>query len=208
MKILLSYSKYHFDPSKSPQVQKYWYTSAGILARSLYRILSEIGDVTYIGGNEIDSIRGGEFDLFVGTHYKFRKILKLCQIKKSILFAVNMHPLERNRLLLSFLLRERLNLQALAGWDLMNFMSIRQSLSSADYIICAGNMKTFNSYIKRGIPKKKIKMINYGVEYHSEIIKKKVGVPEFVYSTSEIGLRKGFDFLQTLELLVRNFILK
>ncbi|KKS75558.1 MAG: hypothetical protein UV46_C0016G0004 [Candidatus Gottesmanbacteria bacterium GW2011_GWC2_42_8] len=198
MKILLSYSKYHFDPSKSPQVQKYWYTSAGILARSLYRILSEIGDVTYIGGNEIDSIRGGEFDLFVGTHYKFRKILKLCQIKKSILFAVNMHPLERNRLLLSFLLRERLNLQALAGWDLMNFMSIRQSLSSADYIICAGNMKTFNSYIKRGIPKKKIKMINYGVEYHSEIIKKKVGVPEFVYSTSEIGLRKGFDILYSL----------
>src|SRR3989338_3608215 len=109
-----------------------------------------------------------------------------------------MHPAERNRILLSFLLRERLKLQALAGWDLMNFLSIRQSLSSADYIICAGNMRTFNSYIKRGIPKKKIKIINYGVEYSSVFIKKRAGVPEFIYSTSEIGLRKGFDILYSL----------
>ncbi|KKS98622.1 MAG: type 11 methyltransferase [Candidatus Gottesmanbacteria bacterium GW2011_GWA2_43_14] len=212
MKILLSYSKFHFDPSKNPTSQKYWHSSAGILARNLYRILSEIGKITYIDGNEIDSVRGKEFDLFVGTHYKFNEILRVCKINKSILFAVNMHPAERNRILLSFLLKESLNLKALAGWDLMNFLSIDQSINSADYIICAGNIRTYNTYIKRGIPKQKIKMINYGAEYISQIINKKKSVPEFIYLTSEIGLRKGFDIVYSLftqpQILDRKFHLK
>ena len=122
MRILLSYSRLHFDPDKGPKEHKFWGSSASILARSLYKIFSKIGKVTYIDSSQYQDVAGKKFDLFVGIANNFYKILKNVITKKSIYFAVNMHPKERNSILLKFLLKERLSPRALAGWDLLNFI--------------------------------------------------------------------------------------
>ncbi len=205
MRILLSYSRLHFDPDKDPKEHKYWGTSASILSRTLYKILSKLGEVIYIDSNHFESIKDKKFDLFVGINNNFYKILKNVITKKSIYFAVNMHPRERNKILLKYLLKGKISPFALAGWDLINFVEAEKGINAADFILCVGNNLTYNSYIKHGVPKNKIKMLNYGVEnfsppvggskdkydrYHKE--------KRYVYVTSEIGLRKGFDIIYSL----------
>lgn len=202
MRILLSYSRLHFDPRKSPKSHKYWGSSASILARSLYEILTKIGNVTYIDSGEYKKVKGLKFDLFVGITNNFYKILNCANIKKSIFFAVNMHPRERDKILVKYLIKNRISPTALASWDLVNFLEAEKGINAASYILCLGNIATYNSYIKHGVPKSKIKMLNYGVEnfllhsknkynrYHKE--------KRYVYVTSEIGLRKGFDIVYSL----------
>ncbi len=206
MRILLSYSRLHFDPDKSPKEHKHWGSSASILARTLFEILSKVGQVTYIDSSEYKNIKDKHFDLFIGIINNFHKILQSAKLKKSILFAVNMHPRERNRLLLQFLLKERLNPQALSGWDLLNFIEVEKGINAADFILCMGNNIAYNSYIKHGVPKNKIKILNYGLPVmpnsfrHTKRIQKIVqdDIKRFIYVTSEIGLRKGFDIIYSL----------
>lgn len=201
MRILLSYSRLHFNPGKSPENHKYWGSSASILARSLYKTLAKIGKVTYIDSSEYEKVKGIEFDLFVGITNNFYKIWQSAKIKKSIYFAVNMHPRERNWILLNYLIKERLSPKALAGWDLVNFFEAEKGINKADYILCMGNIAVYNSYIKNGVPKSKIKMLNYGIDSisgdksRSTLLKKE---KRYVYITSEIGLRKGFDIVYSL----------
>jgi len=92
MKILLSYSKVHFDPDKPQRQHKFWFNSASVLARTLYHILTKMGEVTYINSTDYQQIKGKKFDLFIGIYNNFYQILTSCYIKKSIYFAVNMYP--------------------------------------------------------------------------------------------------------------------
>ncbi|MBI4991156.1 hypothetical protein HZB96_03635, partial [Candidatus Gottesmanbacteria bacterium] len=84
MKILLSYSRLHFDPLKDPKEHKHWGSSASILARTLFDILTKIGNVTYIDSSEYEKVKGKKFDLFVGITNNFYKVWQSAKIKKSI----------------------------------------------------------------------------------------------------------------------------
>ena len=77
MRILLSYSKVHFDPDNSSLRQKFRGLSASFLAESLYYILSRFGRVTYIDSNDYLDVKGKHFDLFVGIANNFDRILKI-----------------------------------------------------------------------------------------------------------------------------------
>lgn len=197
MKILLSYSTLHFDPLKAPEEHKYWGASASILAKSLYEVLSEIGTVVYIDQKNYNEIKGMDFDLFVGIGSSFYDIIKLAKVKKSIYFAVNMHPIERNKILKEFVRNENLPYAVFCDRDLVDENTIKKSIDNADYILSVGNIVTYNSYIKYGVPKSKIKIINYGIPsantkatYIRDGSKK-----NYIYAASEIGLRKGFDII-------------
>lgn len=198
MKILLSYSKLHFDPDKPALEHKYWGSSASILARTLYKILSGLGEVTYLDASQAGEVKGKKYDLFVGIQHNFQQFTKYCRIGKSILFAVNMHPWERNWLFLKFLVKEKLSFKSLAGWDLQSFWSSKKNVAAADYIICLGNIKTYNSFLKHGIKKGRIKVFNYGLEKEAKINVQTVKKHSYLYAVSEIGLRKGFDIIFSL----------
>lgn len=197
MKILLSYSKTHFDPLKSREEQDHWGSSASRLARTLYKELSTLGEITYIDSKDYGSVREESFDLFIGISNNFQKILSSCTIKKSILFAVNMHPVERNKRLATFMQKHSIPEKALAGYEFITDQSYADAAESADHIICVGNITTYNSYIAHGIPRHKIKIINYGMdnEVSVDISLTKTHIPRFLYCVSEIGLRKGFDII-------------
>lgn len=200
MNILLSYSKAHYDETKKPEEQEYWGSSASVLARSLYEILSTIGSVTYIDRGDFHTIKGKEFDLFVGIQENFTTILSLATIKKSILFAVNMHPYERNSILKNFMRSANITNSDLAGYEITAMWDMTGAIEKADHILCVGNTTTYNSYIKHGVAKEKIKMLNYAAMEQGESTSPlpRTAKKHYVHVGSEIGIRKGFDIITEL----------
>lgn len=198
MKILLSYSKQHFDPEKPSELQRHWGSSASILARNLFEILSSMGSVTYIDRHDFKKLKGQEFDLFIGIPEHFCEILDICKIKKSILFAVNMHPLERNKILKEFMRREKIGKESLAGYEFIDELATTMAIEKANFILCVGNNATYNSYITKGVPKNKIKILNYATLEQAPLVYSKKEGKRYLFTASEIGLRKGFDIVYGL----------
>jgi len=196
VKILLSYSRYHFEPGVKSERPG---SSAHILARSLYEILSRLGKVTYIDPKEVDSVRGQSFDLFVGQIDKFAQIVEATNTKRSVLFAVNMHPRSRNKILKDFVRTNNLGAAALTFDDIVSEQNFGKSVEVADHILCVGNMAVYNSYISQGVPRNKVRMVNYGTgNVDNKALKAKRTPKSFVYVVSEVGLRKGFDIIDDI----------
>lgn len=201
MKILFSYSFDHFDPKKDPAEHAHWHSSASILSRTLFDVLREVGEVTYIDRKDYSSVIGKEFDLFVGIAENFHAICKHCRIKKSVFLAVNMHPRERNRVLKKAWRKLGLPKSAFAHWEFHRPRKIERSLRTADHILCVGNDTTVQSYVKHGVPRSKIRRVNYGVLRDTQAQQSGPRGAEherpchFIYVASEIGLRKGFDIV-------------
>jgi glycosyltransferase involved in cell wall biosynthesis/SAM-dependent methyltransferase len=194
MRILLSYSRPHFDPNPGAE-QEFGGSSTHTLARALYELLSEHGEVTYIDSSEYAEVSGGTYDLFVGQIRNFHKIVASCSIGKSVLFAVNMHPVVRNGLLLRAVQAAKLPTDALATWDLVDEAEGSKSIEAADCILAVGTVALYNSYIEQGVRKNKIKVLNYGLGPSAATVAKRPSPPRFLYAASEIGLRKGFELV-------------
>src|SRR3990167_2951390 len=205
MKILLCYSKDHFDPSLSPSRTASWGGSANILAREFFTTLSKFGDVTYSDGFDYKKHAGEKYDLFVGPDRNFHKILEVCEVKMSILIAVNMHPYERNRILKDFANNELGHREAITSGDIVDEEDSCKSISKADYIFCVGNNTTYNSYIKNGVPRNKIKTFNYHLLDNTPYIQKPHKKARFLYSASRIGLRKGFDIVESVAYFLQQY---
>lgn len=197
LKILLSYSKTHFDPGKLKDEHKYWGSSANILARALYEELLELGEVTYINPDEALSLKNKQFDLFVGQAENFAEIVKIVKPKKSIYWSVNMHPRTRNKKIQDFTKARDLDISRINHGDIVDTHKIEASLAVADYILGVGNVAVLNSYLENGINQENIFLINYAVG--SSIKKPHEPVDSrmrrYVYLSSDIGLRKGFDVM-------------
>jgi GT2 family glycosyltransferase len=216
MKILLSYSKPHFDPDLPRAQHRFWGASASILARTFYALLSELGEVTYVDASELARVRGQSFDLFVGIINNFEGFVKTCTIGRAICVVVNQHPRARNQLLRQGLKQLKTPKSALAPWELKRARTVRQeerALARADAILCLGNEQTLNSYVRHGVPRAKIKRINYGLPQAvaTRVGGRAPGKPRVVYAASEIGFRKGFELVEELSLVAlgagREFVL-
>ncbi len=91
MRILLSYSKAHFDPDKSKA--KYSESGTGFLAKTFYESLSsnsKVESVDYLDFSEYRSVPKGEkYDFFFGLSPNFRSFADRVTSKNRILFSVN-----------------------------------------------------------------------------------------------------------------------
>lgn len=196
MKILLSYSKNHFDPTSS-RVSKYRYTSAANIASNLYRLLTNYGDVEYIDSGEFESVRNKEYDYIFGIANNFEKIIKLVKFKKSILIAVNMHPTKRNKILRDFISANKLSKSSYSAWD-MHPNNFAKAIKGCSQILLFGNSITRNSYISQSTAPEKIITLNYGSSVPAKLANNRKTHHNFLYYVSEVGLRKGFDIIQGL----------
>jgi GT2 family glycosyltransferase len=165
------------------------------LARTLHSTLEELGEVTYFDAfhDDIATIKGQYFDIFVGVAPRFEQIAKRISVKHKILFAVNMHPSERNKMLRSFKESASLPAEAVSSWEYADEKVAPRILGYADDIICVGNVAVINSYFKHGVKKNRIKPVNYSVGEATTKPSTVSGPKKFLYVASEIGLRKGFD---------------
>ncbi|HZO37446.1 MAG TPA: glycosyltransferase [Solirubrobacteraceae bacterium] len=199
MKILLSYSTEHFTPGLAPAEHAYWGSSANVLARTLYDLLGEIGDVTYIDAGDLDDVRGQAFDVFVGVLKDFGRTLDACDIGRSILFAVNQHPAARNETLLDFVARTGLPANALHGWDLVDEPTASADVARADAVLAVGNVTTLNSYVRNGVDIRRLRVVNYATTTARQPRAERTPGPiRLIHVASEIGLRKGFDVLDRM----------
>ena len=209
LKILLSYSKTHFNPTIPREQNKLYYSSAAINARTLFEVLSELGDVEYIDFSEWESVKNKSFDLFVGINHNFDNILKIANIKKSIYYSVNCHPTYRNALLEGFKAPRKLQNRALNRF--LHFIRLNryfnvdwrrelapevENLSNVDSILTLGNDIIKNSYIEQGISPDKISTISYEIDKGQAQYKPNFSdKPAFLYVATEACLRKGFDLV-------------
>ena len=202
MHFLLSYSADHFDPDLPRDEHAHWGMSANVISRTIHAELAKRGDVTFIDATEPDRVEGQAFDAFIGIQRNFGPILERCTVGRSMLVGVNMHPAEHNDLLLDFVVRERLPAATLHALDMHDVHRRVRDLEAADSVLLFGNSRTLESYLSRGIPGEKIRMINYRVDLETERSRDRPARewPEtrILYSASEIGLRKGFDIVAAL----------
>jgi hypothetical protein len=200
MRLLLSYSSALFDPRLPAAEQEGWGSSANIISRTLYELLGRRGDVTFVDAAAPDEVSGQRFDAFVGIVRNFRRILEICDVERSILVAVNMHPAEHNALLLDFVVRQNLPSAALHALDVLDLEDHGGAINAADTILCFGNAVTLNSYTQHGVPKERVRLVNYGSDMaaHRPAEQATEGADtHLLYSASEIGLRKGFDIVDS-----------
>lgn len=202
MQFLLSYSSDHFDPSRPVEDQANWGTSANVISRTLHAALAKRGEVTFVDAAEPGDLSGRHFDAFIGIQRDFGGILESCEVDRSILVAVNMHPAEHNRLLLDFMVNERLPTSALHPLDVQDAGRRSRDIAEADAILLFGNVRTLNSYTRNDIPSEKIKLVNHGADLGPQAPTARPEADpadtQILYCASEIGLRKGFDVLEAV----------
>ncbi len=197
MNILLSCAPGAFAAEGAAERSQHRGHSERLLTRTLFELLSEIGDVTAIDARDVKAIRGRRFDLMVGVLADFGRVLDACDIARSVLFAVDQHPHARNRTLRDFVARARLPAGAIRKRDLVDAAQGARDVARADSILLFGNVATLNSYLEYGVDIRRIRVLNYATRPTVGLrAPRRPGPTRFLYLASEIGLRKGFDVLE------------
>jgi GT2 family glycosyltransferase len=177
-------------------------TADGAILRSLLPFLRSLGDVTETDGSDsaVRSVDGRRYDLFVGDSFRFAEIRKSCRAGTAILVTSGLHPRERARVLQRFAAAAGLPASEYGLRDLLAPEPEERSIRAADFILCAGNTVTYNSYLKHGVPKRNVLPVHAGIPGGAvgAYPAPRGGVRTFLYAAPEIGLRQGFDPLYAL----------
>lgn len=206
MKILLAYSKTHFNPGKS---SKYKNASAGINARVLYEILCQYGEVDYIDVSETNKVKGKRYDLFVGINNNFNIIHDSIKCKKCIYYAVTQHPdifakklitfknrrkiYVLNEILYQKMVKARLDKLFNIHWK-KEIPHVIPNLYFVDRVIVIGNEITANTYFLSGVENNKINILSYELMKGKAAAKEKRGKRiKVAFIAANIYLGKGFD---------------
>lgn len=197
MKILLSYFIRDFDPGGKKADEGPPAHSSSILARVLHAWLSQKGVVTRVDSHDVEAVRGKSFDLYVGVLHNFDRFCAAIDCPRKILFARNVHPRDRQRRLRNFVGRYGLSRRSFCDRDRVDLKGALRSVRAADGILCVGNNEVLNSYLARGVPWEKLRLVN---DSAGPALPRRsaAGRPMFLYCAAEIGLRKGFDIVEEL----------
>lgn len=200
MHILLAYSTRHFQPDAASKAGR---SSAAVLAGALHDILSRFGEVEYVDGlNPPRRLQRRHYDLLVSILGGISPLCRRARFDKVCLFAVNMHPVERNSIL------DRFN----AAFHVCDARTLDKSIVSlatlddigrADAILLAGNETVRQSYVRHSVDPARLRCFNYasalpaaGPIMRSE--KRPATANRFAYAATEMCLRKGFDIVAEL----------
>ncbi len=198
MRILLAYSVHHFDPACPERVSL---ASAAVLARALYGILSRFGEVEYVDGlNPPRRLKAEHYDLLVSILGGISTLCRRVSVDKVILFAVNMHPAERNEILERFNARYHVCGSHSLDKAIVS-LSTLDDMARADAVFLVGNGTVRDSYLRHGVPPEKVRAFNYasGLPLREKgALGVSAQVPRFVYVATEMCLRKGFDIMAEL----------
>src|SRR5438105_4857463 len=91
---VLSYFRSYFDPQRHARFANH---STGLIARHLYELLAQFGDVEYFGSK--DRPQGLEADLFIGHFWAFAELCDHNRFATKIAFYSVSDPVETRLLL-------------------------------------------------------------------------------------------------------------
>lgn len=186
---VLLYSKRHFDPQETMPLEQ---SSAGQIAKTLYMEIVENTEYRIHYFDAFDHVEWTqlETDLLITLVDNIDLAMWYFKPKRTILIAVNQHPLERIRIN-GESLKYGIPTKALTASD--GIYQPFKSIYKANSILCVGNSKTsstFEKYLKNST------IIN--TSYLSfmgslKVRKEMSGVKNILILMSSIGYRKGFD---------------
>ena len=184
MRILVSYSKFHFDPER----EEFVCHSASVIARSIYEVCKGLcNDVTYIDAStEAGKVRGERFDIFIGIVANFRNIYRSIETQYAILLETTTHHANRKRVLQKEAKRLNCPLEEILPLD----SEYHESLRIADLILVLGT-RAASTFVQNGVDRRKIIPISYSMD-HVPFYKRSFTRPyKFLYIATELNLRKG-----------------
>ncbi len=192
-KILLIYSKNHFNPDDDNPQKKLSANSAANLARNIYNILvNKDNEVTYVDQSEYDK-NHGQFDMIMGIVCKnFQKYSSDNPEAEKVLFLVNSHPLYRLKALLK---ESKYHKKPIPLGEYVSPLTFLKASKVSDKLIMIGNEFVRNTYVEYGLDKSQIKLINSGVNAETLIPKREFyskDTTKIIFVASDIGIRKGF----------------
>lgn len=196
MHILLAYSTRHYTPEGGGD-ERLAASSAATLARTLYAELSRYGEVEYVDGVKPPKrLSRQHYDMLVGIQGSLTPLSRLARFDKVVLFAVNMHPAERNRILHAF---NRQYGVCAPKHVARNSVHLRQvsDIEKADVVMLVGNATIARSFLTQGTPLHSLRRFNYTSALPLRAVADLAPgrTPRVLYVATEMCLRKGFDVL-------------
>jgi len=196
MNILLSYSKYHWNPG-----QVHYLGGAGFLSSQIYQALENSfpeSNIVYMDYCDFETVDTNlHWDLFLGIATNFDKFARRLGDCVKILIAVNAAPLQRLEIV-GQAIRNRFPLAALQSED--GIYSLEHPAKSSDLVILLGNTmaaRTYEKYINYSKP-----VIPITINFKNQSLEIERDGNDILYFPGTITFRKGIssilDFLEIL----------
>lgn len=204
MRILLAYSRRHFDPIAHGARRS---LSASVLAEAWYTLLSELGEVDYVDAlSPPCSLPHAHYDLLVSIQGAVQALCRLAVFDRVILFAVNMPPTVRNELLSCFHRRNRVCPRRHV-WHQLVHLSAMDDWECADAVFYVGSPLVADWYRRASYVPPYVVGLNYASALPEASAADRRSAPDGVqllYVATEMCMRKGFDIFAELALCAKD----
>lgn len=192
-KIILSYSKYHYDPELGKTIH-----GTGYIASHLWKYLGETypnGELIYCDYNESNKLRGiKDVELFIGLSNNFQKMAKILNPEISILWSVNKAAVLRQNIV-RYSKQIHQPPAALASEDGI-FANLRET-QRANMVITLGGWSNYKSFTEIGFGDDEVYPLGIGYLSDSEERSYRQGKNIMMF-VGTISLRKGAHFLRPI----------
>lgn len=197
-KIVLSYSKSHFDPEIDLVSD-----GVGELSRCLWKALKKNfphDEIIYVDYNDYRDYQNvKDVKLFIGVSPNFNKFVCTLKPKKSILWSVNASAFQR-RQIISEAKNRGFPRKALTSEDGV-FSNLFETFF-ADLVIVLGGWDNYKSYTHIGIPDKNVFAIGNGYSGQSEFQELSRG-KDILFFAGNLTFRKGVHLIDALATLLQ-----
>jgi len=163
IKILLIYSKQHFNPSGNSS-SHLSFSGTAYWAEYFYELFQKIGNISYVDYNEVELIRtnAGKYNIVAGLSSSgFNLAAKVNPEAYKILIAVNCHPHYRNKII-----KQESEYFSKPPTELLNPFKALKSVSVADKIVLTGNSSVKETYLSHGVNEKDIILLAGAADPH------------------------------------------
>ena len=192
-KIVLSYSRYHFDPKTSKSVY-----GTGYISSHLWRYLHDVyprHEIIYCDYNESKSVTGMKnVELFIGLSQNFNKFERFLKPDVSTLWSVNKSAVYRQRIRNSAT-RNNISRSMLVSEDGI-FANISETLR-ADYVVTLGGWSNYKSFVDLGRPSNSVYALGIGFLNDSPAKKYQAGKNILMF-VGTLSFRKGIHLIEPL----------
>jgi len=192
-KIVLSYSKYHFDPKTSSSIY-----GTGYISSRLWQYLHEVypgHEIVYCDYNDCKSVTGMKnVEMFIGLSQNFNRFEKLLKPDVSCLWSVNKSAVYRQRIRNSAKMNNvsRSNLVSEDGV----FANLKEALR-ADYVVTLGGWSNYKSFVDLGMPSNSVYALGIGFLNDSPAKKYRDG-KDILMFVGTLSFRKGIHLIELL----------
>jgi hypothetical protein len=202
-KIVLSYSKSHFDPNAPGKKG-----GAGFLAQSIYRIINSKYNnsvVEYYDHTEHESLKSSHdyCDIFIGISNNIHVFIKKLNPRQSVLFAVNYSAISRHRIK-SKAKDLRFDKKLLTWED--GIHSNLNELNGVTAVATLGNFSNFLSYVGSGVSPSRVFPVScsLGHSYQVKNQSRKNFGDDILYFPGGVSFRKGVAYLRPIVAWMKN----